>query len=733
VSTLYLLYGFAFLCLGVVLVLQASLRVVVLPRRVLLLLAAFGLLHGAYEWLTMRSLTGPAGLPPPPGRWGPPLLAVSFAVLALCGIEGLVTVRPRWRAARAVPLALLVLGGALYPPGALSGPLHHAAELAARGLLGFPGAVLAAVGLAAMGRGWRGSRHPRFARGLGAAAWALGAYAVFTGLPVIVEPFGAAAPLRAPAFAVALVGMRTACVVALAALLSWTVVVASEELRADLEVERRREEVMTAALLRQARVGLLFSEAVERAPDGIQFVDLDGRVMYSNQAVEEIYGFSPEELKGRHVDEVNVDPRFASEVILPALRATGRWDGEMMVKHASGRTFPVWLRTSLLRDAGGRPQAMLGIIRDDTERRRTEEELRRLGTELARQQQELEAVVGAMADGLAVTGRHGEILRINATAQRLLGLSDHHLRLPLSALVGVVAARTADGEPLTPERAPSARALRGETVRGEVLTLEGPPPHRRRFVSVAAVPLTGPAGEVTAVVATFTDVTRLRELQEQRDDLLRMISHDLRTPLSALMLQAQLVERALAPADPNRRRLEAILASAHRIGSMIKDLVDLARLESGQLALDRRPLDLEQFTAELRGRLAGALGMERVRVEIEPGLPPLDADAEHLERVVVNLLSNALKYSTPPSEVVLRVTRAPKGVALAVIDHGRGIAADELPHLFERFYRAPGARRSDGLGLGLFITASLVRAQGGRIEVESELGTGSTFRVLLPG
>lgn len=120
----------------------------------------------------------------------------------------------------------------------------------------------------------------------------------------------------------------------------------------------------------------LFSSALATAPDGIQIVTLDGRVAYSNRAVRDIYGFDPEELVGKHVNDLNVDATLATRVILPALAAEGRWAGELEVKHKDGHVFPIWLTTSLVTGAGSRPIAAIGVIRDVSERKRSEQELR---------------------------------------------------------------------------------------------------------------------------------------------------------------------------------------------------------------------------------------------------------------------------------------------------------------------------------------------------------------------
>jgi PAS domain S-box-containing protein len=141
--------------------------------------------------------------------------------------------------------------------------------------------------------------------------------------------------------------------------------------------------IVVVYVLRQERARLhLLSSAIAEAPDAVQIADLGGHVAYSNRAVQEIYGFSPDELRGKHVNSMNVDPEFASRVILPAIQQTGRWAGELEVRHKDGRTFPIWLTTALVFGSRGKPTAAVGIIRDITARRRTERELRSYATQL---------------------------------------------------------------------------------------------------------------------------------------------------------------------------------------------------------------------------------------------------------------------------------------------------------------------------------------------------------------
>ncbi|HEX2923308.1 MAG TPA: ATP-binding protein, partial [Chloroflexota bacterium] len=126
------------------------------------------------------------------------------------------------------------------------------------------------------------------------------------------------------------------------------------------------------------------------------------------------------------------------------------------------------------------------------------------------------------------------------------------------------------------------------------------------------------------------------------------------------------------------------------------------------------------------------MDVKRVRLSVEESLPPVSADPDRLERIVLNLLSNALKYSAPQTPVDIRASRKNGQALVAVEDRGQGIAPEDLPHIFERFYRTKGPHRKESIGLGLYISRILVEAHGGRISVKSELGKGSTFSFTLP-
>jgi signal transduction histidine kinase len=251
------------------------------------------------------------------------------------------------------------------------------------------------------------------------------------------------------------------------------------------------------------------------------------------------------------------------------------------------------------------------------------------------------------------------------------------------------------------------------------------------WVAVSAAPIRADGGKIIGAVSTMTDVTSLHEMQKEREMYVHTISHDLRIPLTVVLGHAELLGTTCRDADSGDH-VEAILKGAERMQTMLDDLVDAARLEGGEIALAEEPLSLHGFLADLLQRASALPGASRIRVDLPAELPPVSADPPRLERILTNLLTNALKYSPPESAVEVKARAEGGEVVIAVRDRGQGIHPEDLPHLFKRFHRFRQPRKGDSVGLGLYITRSLVEAHGGRIWVESTPGEGSTFFFTLP-
>jgi signal transduction histidine kinase len=273
-----------------------------------------------------------------------------------------------------------------------------------------------------------------------------------------------------------------------------------------------------------------------------------------------------------------------------------------------------------------------------------------------------------------------------------------------------------------------------------VLAVLHRPDGKAVWMSNSAAPICTPDGQRVGAVGTSTDVTALYTMQQEREMFLHTISHDLRSPLTVIQGYAQLLRDTLQREECGESAglmCDEVLKGAQRMNRMIEALVDMARLEGGQLLPKACPLPLgscvQQLISRFQGaRLKGGLAPERLTIEIPADLPPVLADPDMLERILLNLLTNAMKYSPQESPVSLAAIRTDGEALISVTDQGTGIAAADQPRLFERFYRPQGVRRADSVGLGLYITRMLVEAQGGRIRVESEPGKGSTFSFSIP-
>ena len=494
------------------------------------------------------------------------------------------------------------------------------------------------------------------------------------------------------------------------------------------------------------------SEAVARGGAAAWSLDLVTSAFELSPGGEALLGAtpsSPDQLERL----IHPDDRPARQLALRRALARGeRWVSTFRLL---GLPDTAWIeeRGAASLDPAGRPARALALLIDVTARCETEEVLeRRLRAEsserhaaeaatgtaeaavsaLVRSEAFLESMFSSIADGIILCDREGRITRVNPAAREMLRYGEELTAATMDDRLAQVTIRDVEGRVVTRDRLPLAAALRGESVKGVPLAFQFPD-GRQLWVTVGAAPIREPGGGVVGAVLSLGDVSRLRDLQEQREDLSRMLAHDLRTPLGVILAQAKLIGRRAEAAEAVRGRADAIVSSAQAMASMLNDLVESALLEAGKLRLEQAPVNLPEMVRDLRRRLAATFDGERIRLVGEDGVPRVMADPNRIERVLVNLLTNALKYSAPGTEVVVRFATVEDDVLVEVEDRGQGIAPEDVPHLFERYFRAAPSFRFEGMGLGLYTARMLVEAHGGAITVRSVPGQGSTFQLRLPG
>ncbi len=387
----------------------------------------------------------------------------------------------------------------------------------------------------------------------------------------------------------------------------------------------------------------------------------------------------------------------------------------------------------------GRPAANVGQPSPPSELREANEQLvvagvrmQELAEEARRREAEWNALLSSLHEGVIVADPAEHLVLANRFARENFALP------PTGAPItgqdwAALDLRDLDGRPLVPEMRPLARALRGEQFDDfEVLLVcRDGRPCRCAFEGTS---IRDETGKIQLAMVIFRDVTELRLLERAKEEYVSLISHDLRGALTIILGQAQVLCRFPFHADREQvlPMAEAIVKNGQRMNAMIQDLLDTARLEAGQTILHPERLDLRAVARDAIESLAPTEDEARVRVAMAESLPPVRADRRATERVIANLVSNALKFSPEGSPVEVDVRGRDGEVVVSVTDLGAGIPPEALPHLFEKYFRTTAGKEHGGLGLGLYLSRLIVDASGGRIWATSQVGQGSTFRFSLP-
>ncbi len=430
---------------------------------------------------------------------------------------------------------------------------------------------------------------------------------------------------------------------------------------------------------------------------------------------------------------------------------------EMILIQPSGRKVYTLVHTAPVRDEAGQLIGAVASIQDITPLKEAQQRLeeaskrlqeanqrlviaatreQKLAREHERRRSELDAVIEGVSEGITLVDGRGRIERINRAGSQILGLGEDWHGRKLDEYTGRLDFRHPDGRTVPFRQWPTSRAMRGEVLRSEELVLVRPD-GRRAYLLFSTSVVRGEDGSVRLAMSIYRDITPIRELERAREEFISVVAHDLRSPLTVITGFAGLLQR-LQPGQhgqpQEQKAVASILTSARRLEKMVADLLDASRIEARRLVLAKEAVDLARLLQEVVERSVETTRGHSVRVEIRGELPTIEADPARLEQALVNLLSNAAKYSFPETEILVEVELQEREVLVSITNQGPGVAPEDLEAIFTRFRRtrAAAAGKVPGLGLGLYITKGLVEAHGGRIWVESEMGKTTTFRFALP-
>ncbi|HZT67760.1 MAG TPA: PAS domain S-box protein [Acidimicrobiales bacterium] len=478
---------------------------------------------------------------------------------------------------------------------------------------------------------------------------------------------------------------------------------------------------------------------------GIITTDPDGRVLSWNAGAERCTGHRADEVGGRHVSLVYPEDEVRSgrpDQQLAVAVAEGHVASEGWRVRKDGRAFWASEVITALRGPDGRLRGFGVVLGDLTDRRRAEQLLQE-------NEERLRLYVDSVTDyAMFILDPEGRVASWNPGAERLKGYrADEIIGRHFSTFYPEEDIRSGK-----PRRELEVAAARGRVEdEGWRIRKDG----SRFWANVVISALRTPTGELRGFGKVTRDLTerkraedalkgalqreretaaRLRELDQMKNEFVAIVAHDLRSPLAVISgFTDLLLEGELEP-DQQREALRAIGRSVPSLVALVDDVLEVARIESGEMHYERAQCNVREIVegAVQDNRPAGRPG--DIVVSVEDDLPMAFADPRRVWQVVSNLLSNAIKFSPPEAVIDVQVRSEPGAILVSVVDRGDGIAPEHLPKLFERFSRLPrpAGEMNRGSGLGLYISRSLVEAQGGRIWAESVVGEGSTFSFTIP-
>lgn len=462
------------------------------------------------------------------------------------------------------------------------------------------------------------------------------------------------------------------------------------------------------------------ADLYEHGPCGYLFTHIDGVILQANRTLLDWTGLAIDDLAGkrRFQDLLTLPGKiFYENQFFPLLRLQGSIkEVAFDLVREGGEPLPVLVSSMLRNNDAGEPYMVASAIFDASDRRAYEQELLRS----RKSAEQLASIVRFSSDAIVGISPTGMIQTWNGAASTMFGYAEQ--QIVGTSLVDILV----PGGNQTDWPGILGKLGEGHSIQLEMVGRGAD--DVRVDVSAGFTPHLDLLGRVESVSVIMRDIAERREIERIQQEFLAVTVHELRSPLTGIKGNAQLMKRR---EEYSNRSVDAIISETGRLERFINDLLLASQIQNDRLALAQEELDL---VATARGAI-DSLGREDAGIRFHSDSSPVMvyADPHRLSQVLVNLLTNAIKYSPKGAGVTVRVGRTGGKACVSVEDQGVGIPADALPHVFDRFFRVGNTSgQVQGLGLGLYISRRIVDAHGGQIEVESQPARGSTFTVKLP-
>ena len=515
-----------------------------------------------------------------------------------------------------------------------------------------------------------------------------------------------------------------------------------ESINLEVQKEIKKHLITTKILeIKQAE----FAAIYQSIPDAVIFTDLNLKIIMCNPAVTTLFGYTSEEAIGQEYQMLWGNNILSLSIVLNKIDTLKSY--EMVYLKKNSENFIGDTINTIVKDANGKPIGLLGIIRDITSRKRYEEEIAILNHQKT-------LILQSAGEGIYGVNREGKTTFINPVAAKMLGYEQQELLG--QSMHSLLHHSKADGSPYPLEDCPIYKSLKDGTIHhitNEVFWRKNGSNFPVEYVSTPIQE----QGEIVGAVITFKDITERQAIEQIKNEFIAVVSHELRTPLTAIHGALHLLSTGLVDANSEKgRRVIAIAEeNSDRLVRIVNDILDLERLQSGKMGLLKQPCNAANLVLKAIDSIQEMANNAGITLLVSSQSIQLNADSDRIIQVLTNLLSNAIKFSPQGATVWLTVeqesgvgagfsnhpetktnnlTKPAPAVVFKVKDQGRGIPAEKIDTIFERFHQvdASDSRKQGGTGLGLAICRSIVQQHGGEIWVESVVGEGSSFYFTLP-
>ncbi|MEJ5963619.1 PAS domain S-box protein [Pedobacter immunditicola] len=464
---------------------------------------------------------------------------------------------------------------------------------------------------------------------------------------------------------------------------------------------------------------------VDNSVDLMSIFDLEGNNTYMNTAGIELLGLpSMAENQTIHLSDLHSPEyfEFVQNEVLPAVMREGSWSGRLMVRnYTTGENLPVFNNFIRIEESVTLKPIGIGVVMRDLRLELTAKQA------LADSESLLRNITTAAPTALWMSNKKGEITYINQTWVDWSGNSfeDNLLYGWMSIILPEDLTQVVDG----------FYKATSNKIQYEVEFRINHADGTQHWCIARGQPQFDLDGWLSGYIGSCTDITEHKALQNQKDNFIGIASHELKTPVTSLKGYAQVLERILKKKghETEADMMRKMDAQLNRLTSLIGDLLDVTKINAGKLQFNNQVFELQPMVSELMQDLQRSTEKHLLVENFKP-TGKTYADKERIEQVIINFLTNAIKYSPNPSKIIVHIEQRNNEIIVCVEDFGIGISSEDSMKVFEQFYRVSGAMQHTfpGLGLGLYISAEIIRRVGGRIWVESKQKEGSCFYFSLP-